>query len=282
MEVKDAVRSLRVALGMTQEELAQRREKELTRATVAKIETGANKGTAQGMFGTLATALFLKEEEFQRLVDGALAIDDAIALASARRSAYHSKNSIAYVTWISTDKQRLEEAASAAYSHAEGHRARDLQLVGQQLAATLGRYDLPAHEDELREVARWLLRGASRAREVEDESVASPEASLDTGTVTSLMIATVLAMIRNLSPVVVDDNRAPAAASIVKRARELLSYLEGYYSAKDSKLDIEFLLEDVARWGYCTRDQSDEINKVYELAIQRYADSRNPNSELPF
>lgn len=283
MELKDAVRTLRVALGMTQEELAQRAEG-LTRATVAKIETGANKGTAAGMAKVLAEALHLREEELSRLVDGALSIEDASALANARQTAAHTKRASVLPVWLRSDSQRLAEAASSVYSHTQGHRAPDLQMIGQLLAPALGRFDLPSNDQELQAVVRWLLDGASLARSVRDPGAAPPQEPLDAEDVASLMMATVLVIVRRLSPVTpASDEHEPATATVVLEARELLLELRDYMTVEARNSDIEFMLEDVARWGHCTRAQAEAIRKAYASAYQNYQNSRRLDQDsVPF
>lgn len=81
-EIKDLVADLRKALGWTQEQVADRSGGALTRIVVNKIETGRNKASSAAVRDGLATAFGLERSAMFDYLDGAIGLEEAVALRS--------------------------------------------------------------------------------------------------------------------------------------------------------------------------------------------------------
>lgn len=78
--IKERVRELRLAIGMTQSELAIRSG--VDRLAIVRVETGRNQLTSYPLRAAMARGFGLSLDIFSALVDGTISVEQAIALRS--------------------------------------------------------------------------------------------------------------------------------------------------------------------------------------------------------
>lgn len=82
----DAVRALREALGLTQEQVAEGGG-EIDRIDVSKVETGLNQASSNRVRRGLAAGLGLSRDDMDKLVEGDLSVEAALERSTRRAAA---------------------------------------------------------------------------------------------------------------------------------------------------------------------------------------------------
>lgn len=110
VELKERMRALRVALKLTQEQLADRGE--LERVEISNLESGRNQATSTRILKGLAKGFELSLQDMADVIDGALSVDEAVrrrgSAAQARAAGPHPNRALA------ADLARADGIADAA------------------------------------------------------------------------------------------------------------------------------------------------------------------------
>lgn len=115
MEIKDRVRALRLAMHLSQTQLADRTGGELDQSYLTKIESGKNRASTVKVREALARGFNLDSDVFSQYLDGTLSLEAAVDLATRPPSP-----SMSYDWASDTGHSIIEEAIATAFASSGG------------------------------------------------------------------------------------------------------------------------------------------------------------------
>lgn len=151
MDVKDRVRALRKALGLTQETIAQRAGHGWIRSNVAKIENGHNRVTSHGVRVRLAQGFGLSERDLSAYIEGKLSLQDALGIA---QDGVYTDTLPVLRDEPSQAESVLDHAIGSAFDPSR-HFLRDLDAVRLAMRGA-AKFESVLHEKLVEAASHWL------------------------------------------------------------------------------------------------------------------------------